>query len=99
MNFIDFNHWFSEIYDNDYEYMKYFKYYGFRFTFYKESLYWEKKEIFPNYPWKNEFKELYLPKYKITNDKNNKIKNLKIQNLKLKLLLKKLQSRYIRRFR
>lgn len=50
MSYVDFIDWYENIYENDYEYLKNYKYYGFRFCFFKKSKNWELLLIYPHYP-------------------------------------------------
>jgi hypothetical protein len=88
MNFFDFRNWYEEIKNNDYEYIKNRKYYGFRIVFNKKSIFWQEKKIFPIFPWKISFKKIWFQKKNI----NIKIWLFK-QNRSLFKQLKKRQSK------
>jgi hypothetical protein len=98
MTYIDFLLWYETIYENDYEYIKNYNYYGFQIQFYKISYYWQVKKIYPQYPWNKNFENIHTKKERnIQNSKLQKkiriFKNiiLKINNLKLiKKLIKKI---------
>ena len=64
-SFIQFKNWFIQIMHEDYEYIKSLKYYGFRVMFNKNSIYWKESKLYPIYPWKKDFKNIY-----IKNEKN-----------------------------
>ena len=60
--FFEFKEWFDDIKENDHEYVKSLKYYGFRIVFNKNSKSWETGEIYPKYPWPKDFKLIYFNK-------------------------------------
>lgn len=63
MSFIDFRNWYQENFSYDEIYLTNYKYYGFQFGFFKESLKWEQNEIYPRYPWKKNFKNSLIPNH------------------------------------
>ncbi len=66
ISYLDFKEWFLKLKENDHEYIKSLKYYGFRIVFNKKSLHWKEQNIYPPYPWNKNFKASYLNKnYKL----------------------------------
>jgi hypothetical protein len=99
MSHIDFIEWYSNIYDQDYEYLRHFKYYGFVFQFYTESIFWQCEQIYPIYPWNENFKQNLVKKYIYINENKKlkeKINKLDNKNKKLLKLIKKIKPRLIR---
>ena len=67
MSLFDFTDWYESIYEQDYEYIRSMKYYGFRFIFSKESIIWKNGTIYPKYPWDTNFREVIVENKKYTN--------------------------------
>lgn len=80
MNFFDFKDWFSNLKDQDFEYIKNLKYYGFRLLFDKKSTHFKEKKIFPKYPWDNNYKKIWFKQKNIDLKKWLFYKNKKIYN-------------------
>jgi hypothetical protein len=57
MNYLEFVDWYEERYEENWKYIENRKYYGFRFVFFNESGALKKGEIFPIYPWNENFKK------------------------------------------
>jgi hypothetical protein len=64
MSFFDFKEWFEDLKENDYEYIKNCKYYGFRIVFNKNSIFYKKNEVYPLYPWNKSYKNIYIKQQK-----------------------------------
>ena len=50
IKFFEFKEWYSAIKDNDFEYVRNTKYYGFKIVFDKNSICFSNKDIYPKYP-------------------------------------------------
>jgi len=94
MDFLDFEEYYIQLYEDDYYYISTHKFYGFRIVFFSESIYWKNQEIYPIYPW-----NYYIQKEII--DRNSKYFNytnlrdlneLKKENENLKKRLKDLEE-------
>ena len=57
LNFHDFISWYEEKYEENWKYVSDVPLYGFRLVFFKESLDFENNEIYPLYPWNENFKK------------------------------------------
>lgn len=100
MSYLDFEEFFIKMYDNDYIYLNLKDYYGFRVVFYEESFYWQKKIIYPIYPWnnfinKNIFNK-HLKKKNVLLNNEIIIEKLKSENIELKkkIAKKNTQAKY-----
>lgn len=60
MKYFEFKDWFDTIKEEDYEYIKTLKYYGFRFVFSPISIAWSESKIYPIYPWKKNLKSRHI---------------------------------------
>lgn len=58
IKFFEFKDLIEELKENDYEYIKSLKYYGFRLIFNKQSILWTEFK-YPNYPWNRKQIKLY----------------------------------------
>lgn len=79
MSFFDFKEWFSELLDNDWKYMQSYNFYGFSMVFYENSVLFNEKEFWPEYPWNTFFEKTFIP-YNDVNELEkyeNEIKKLK----------------------
>jgi hypothetical protein len=95
MSFIDFNNWIEEIMDNDYEYLKNYEYYGFRFSIYMSQELWDSEDLFlPQYPWNENFKNTYFKNDYLSKTRDNIIKKLKKENFILKKKIQKSKPRW-----
>lgn len=95
MSFIDFQQWYETLYNDDMEYIKSYKYYGFQFVFFKISIGWQNGTVYPVYPWNLEYISKFIKKYEYINENvklKKKIRKLKINNSKLKYFLRYLKK-------
>lgn len=60
MKFYEFKDWYKGIKDNDFEYIRNLKYYGFRIIFNEKSTFFKENNIWPDYPWKKNYKRLWF---------------------------------------
>jgi hypothetical protein len=57
MTYLEFVDWYEERYEENWKYIENRKYYGFRLVFFEESTNLKTNEIFPIYPWNENFKK------------------------------------------
>lgn len=60
IKFFEFKDWYEEWKNNDFEYIRNTKYYGFRVIFDKNSNYFQNKNIYPTYPWPKNYLNLWF---------------------------------------
>jgi len=77
INLIDFENWYDDLINEDYKYIQNYKYYGFSFVFYNDSINWIENILYPHYPWNENFKDLYVKKYVLRNNALEEINKLK----------------------
>lgn len=92
MNFFDFKEWFNELLDNDWKYMQSYHFYGFNLIFYDQSVLFQEKEFWPQYPWNPFFKKMFISYDNTTNNNKTKIQIKKLKQ-QISLLLKYVSRR------
>jgi hypothetical protein len=84
MNFLDFLEWYEIKYEENWEYIKNKNNYGFRLIFFKESTCFKNNIIYPEYPWKENFKNEIISQNQKNIFFNNELIILKRENENLK---------------
>ena len=85
IGFFDFTLLYDEMLESDTQlYLNNYDYYGFTIVLMKESKIWIDKKFYPIYPWLNNFKNIYILRYKNIKELNK----LKKENFILKKKLK-----------
>ncbi len=91
-NFNEFVRILQDIIFNEKEYIKDYKYFGFRLIFMKYSMIIKSKKIYPIYPWNEEIKNFLLDGSIYRADYNLKIKLLEEKQKKLETRIKELEK-------